>query len=67
MSEDSPQAFGSTDAKIVPNLVLRERPPVIPREERAKSQLDKLAGKGIIKSNKAANTKRKLERMVNGL
>lgn len=32
-----------------------------------KSYLDRLAGKGVIKSKKAANTKSKLERKVNAL
>ena len=33
----------------------------------AKSLLDQLVGKGIVKPNKAANTKSKLERKVNAL
>lgn len=32
-----------------------------------KSYLDKLAGKGILKANKAANTKSRLERFVKSL
>ena len=32
-----------------------------------KSYLDKLVGKGVVKANKAANTKSKLERKVNAL
>ena len=49
MSNDSPQAFGSPESDVIPKVVLREDyanpPPVepeIPREDRAKSQLDKL-------------------------
>ena len=45
MSNDSPQVFGSDSSatlKSIPNFVTKDRPEPIPREERAKSQLDKL-------------------------
>lgn len=44
MSEDTPHVFGSegSTAVNIPNRVFKERPPAVPREEKAKSQLDKL-------------------------
>jgi len=44
MSDDSPHAFGSdgATAKPLPNFIPKERKPVIPREQRAEGQLDKL-------------------------
>jgi len=44
-----------------------DRPEAEELLKKTKSYLDKLSGKGIIKANKAANTKSKLERKVSSL